>query len=148
MLRGDFVYTSFTQKYKKVEDLVGLTDLNLTPYEGFELRQLYDFNELSDHLKYLVSLNISNNYLSKLTLKNFIRLSFLTANSNMIGECNLVLPRLRKLNLSSNMLKKVPLLIFTPELVELNLSKNLIDKVTIGDLNPVKKNFRNSELII
>ena len=139
MLRGDFVYTSFTQKYKKVEDLVGLTDLNLTPYEGFELRQLYDFNELSDHLKYLVSLNISNNYLSKLTLKNFIRLSFLTANSNMIGECNLVLPRLRKLNLSSNMLKKVPLLIFTPELVELNLSKNLIDKVTIGDLNPVKK---------
>ena len=54
MLGGDLTFTSFTQKYKKIEDLSGLSDLNLTPNEGFELSQLYDLNELSDHLKYLV----------------------------------------------------------------------------------------------
>ena len=50
MLGGDLTFTSFTQKYKKIEDLSGLSDLNLTPNEGFELSQLYDLNELSDPL--------------------------------------------------------------------------------------------------
>ena len=69
MLGGDLTFTSFTQKYKKIEDLSGLSDLNLTPNEGFELSQLYDLNELSDHLKYLVRINVSNNVISKLILK-------------------------------------------------------------------------------
>ena len=139
MLGGDLTFTSFTQKYKKIEDLSGLSDLNLTPNEGFELSQLYDLNELSDHLKYLVRINVSNNVISKLILKNFNSLHTLIAASNMISECTLVLPRLQKLILRCNMLKAMPLLIFTPDLIELDLSKNLIDKITVSDLNPVKK---------
>ena len=126
MLGGDLTFTSFTQKYKKIEDLSGLSDLNLTPNEGFELSQLYDLNELSDHLKYLVRINVSNNVISKLILKNFNSLHTLIAASNMISECTLVLPRLQKLILRCNMLKAMPLFIFTPDLIELDLSKNLI----------------------
>ena len=135
-------FTSFTQKYKSTEELSALTDLNLTPNEGFNLKQLFDLNELNQNLSNLVRLNIHGNSLSNLTLKNFNRLSILIASSNMLTECSLSLTKLQKLDLSSNFLKNIPLLIFTPELVELNLSKNLIDKVQITDLSPVQKTLR------
>jgi len=96
-------YKSITQKFKKAEDLQGLKDLNLTPKEYFQLRDIYELNNFSNYLKSLIKIDLSGNYVSKLILKKFPNVTILLASENMINECNLFLPKLQILNLSSNL---------------------------------------------
>ena len=135
-------YKSITQKFKKAEDLQGLKDLNLTPKEYFQLRDIYELNNFSIYLKSLIKIDLSGNYVSKLILKKFPNVTIVIAAENMINECNLFLPKLQVLNLSSNLLKTIPNLVQIPELVNLNLSRNLIESISLEELNPVKKNLQ------
>ena len=135
-------YKSITQKFKKAEDLQGLKDLNLTPKEYFQLRDIYELNNFSIYLKSLIKIDLSGNYVSKLILKKFPNVTIVLAAENMINECNLFLPKLQVLNLSSNLLKTIPNLVQIPELVNLNLSRNLIESISLEELNPVKKNLQ------
>ena len=135
-------YKSITQKFKKAEDLQGLKDLNLTPKEYFQLRDIYELNNFSIYLKSLIKIDLSGNYVSELILKKFPNVTIVIAAENMINECNLFLPKLQVLNLSSNLLKTIPNLVQIPELVNLNLSRNLIESISLEELNPVKKNLQ------
>ena len=68
-------YESFSEKYvkeyKREEELLGLTELSLTQREKFKLKDISDINDKAMFLKNVQKIDISNNYISKLKLKNF-----------------------------------------------------------------------------
>ena len=92
----------------------------------------------------LTHLDVSNNSLSIMRIRGYIYLDFLKATQNMITKVELNLPKLRKLNLSQNMIEKIFELNNLPNLEELRLNKNSISRITYEDFKPVK----NSLLIL
>ena len=139
-------YLTFSDRYNDVNALSNLTELYLTPKEGFFIKDLIDFEVKKTYLNVLSKLDVSENILSKLALRSFLNLTILIASKNIIKEVNLILPKLVKLDLSFNFITKVFDLSFLPSIKELNLSNNLIEKVIIKDFQPVK--FTLNELFL
>ena len=139
------IYESFSEKYvkeyKREEELLGITELSLTPREKFKLRDITDINDKVMFLKNIQKIDISNNYISKLILKKFPILSIIIASKNMISEVNLDLPKLKILNLNYNLVRTIPDFTKTPEITELNLSRNLISKITIIEFQKLKQSI-------
>ena len=67
--------------------------------------------------------DLVENYISKMNLKGLLNLEELIAPENMINEVSINLYKLRKLNLSSNLINKFPSLNGCPNLKELYLGK-------------------------
>ena len=143
-------YESFSEKYikeyKREEELLGITELSLTQREKFKLRDISDINDKVMYLKNIQKIDISNNYISKLILKKFPILSIIIASKNMISEVNLVLPKLKILDLSYNLVKTIPDFTKTPEITELNFSRNLISRITINDFSKLKQSLTKLDL--
>ena len=144
------IYESFSEKYvkeyKREEELLGITELSLTPREKFKLRDITDINDKVMFLKNIQKIDISNNYISKLILKKFPILSIIIASKNMISEVNLDLPKLKILNLNYNLVRTIPDFTKTPEITELNLSRNLISKITIIEFQKLKQSLTKLDL--
>ena len=112
--------SSSTQKYNLI---------SLKQFENKEYKQTYQ------NLKYL---NIANNSISSLKLKDYKNLETIEAPNNQIYEVELNLPSLTKLNLSKNNLRRMFDLSNIKYLTELNLSQNSIKELSFDLFKSVK----------
>ena len=121
-------------------------DLSDKKYEIKDLDELDSNLEYRQYFLHLNILDVQNNRLSYLKLIKFNYLEKLSANGNMISKVDLNLPKLKKLNLSSNMLDRIPELTQCPNLEELRLDKNSISKITYEDFKCIKATVTTIEL--
>jgi hypothetical protein len=146
----DEVIDSLTKAYpkntlSKDKNILHL-DLSDVKYKLNDLDELEKDYEYIQFFLHLNTIDLNNNKLSILRLKGYNYLEKIVATNNMISKVELVLPKLKKLDLSSNMIDKVPDLSHLPNLEELRLSKNSITKISYEDFKFVKSTLNTLEL--
>ena len=119
-----------------------ITELNLSSAQGYQIKELPDFEAKKHLLNAVEKIDLSDNVLAKLILRDFYSLMVVIATRNMLTEVNLNLNSLVELDLSYNMLNNIPLLTLLPSLEILNLTGNLIEKIDISNLIHVKQSLR------
>jgi len=138
-------WETFFSKYKQDTPL-NLQDLRMTPQDGFLLKDLNDLEISQNMLVHVKSLNVSDNLIPKLRLRNFENIETLDASKNMISEVILSLRKLKTLNLSYNLIPKIFDLKELPNLEKLDLSYNIIEKISLKDFITLKKNLYELDL--
>ena len=91
-------------------------------------------------------LNVSKNSISTLKLKAYNLLETIIATDNCISKVELNLSRLKKIDLSANIITKIFELNSIPLLEELILNKNSISRISFEDFRPVKNTLTTLEL--
>ena len=112
-------------------------NLNSDKYQLINIDK-FDTDRYLSVYKLLTVLNVNDNYISTLNLKNYNSLNTLYASNNHITSVNLYLPSLKKLDLSKNNITKIFELINLPNLQILNLSQNSIKEVSYDNFKNVK----------
>lgn len=113
---------------------------------------LIDLNELETSLDYrqmftnITSLDATRNSLSMLRLKGYNSLEKIKACDNIISKVELNLVKLKRLDLSVNLIGKIFELNSIPNLEELCLNKNVITRISYEDFKPVKSSLAILEL--
>jgi hypothetical protein len=121
-------------------------DLNdPTRYRLLDLDQLdtKDYRNVYMNITYL---DVSRNSISSLKLKGYMLLETIVACDNSITRVELNLPRLKKLNLSDNMITRIFELNNIPLLEELILNKNSTKNIVFEEFKPVKNTLTVLEL--
>ena len=128
--------------YKEVLNL----DLSPDIYNILNLDELEKDPEYRTIYAQINFLDISKNSLSVLRLKSYNNLERIIARENYITKVELNLPRLKKIDLSCNMINKMFELNSVTCLEELILNRNSISKITFEDFKPVKSTLVTLEI--
>ena len=112
-------------------------NLNSDKYQLINIDK-FDTDKYLSVYKLITVLNVNDNYISTLNLKNYNSLNTLYASNNHITSVNLYLPSLKKLDLSKNNITKIFELINLPNLQILNLSQNSIKEVSYDNFKNIK----------
>jgi hypothetical protein len=139
--KPDF-YQKLGEYFKNTTTFSKITAFDASPPE-YNLVDLDDMESenLRQRFINLTYLDVSKNSLSIMRLRGYVYLDFLKATENMISKVELNLPKLKKLDLSQNMIEKLFELNNLPNLEELRLNKNSISKITYEDFKPVKNSL-------
>ena len=136
------VITTLDEKPKDSSEFKMITTLELTTsasqkYNLISVKQLEnkEYKKTYQNLKYL---NIANNSISILKLKDYKNLETIVAGNNQIYEVELNLPSLTRLDLSKNNLRRMFDLSNIKYLTELNLSQNSIRELSFDLFQSVK----------
>jgi hypothetical protein len=121
-------------------------DLSNKIYKLYDLDELDKDGEYRQYFLYLNEIDVQNNKLSLLRLKGFNYLERIFANSNLISLVELNLANLKKLELTSNLLDRVPILNNLPNLEELRLNKNSLTSVHYDEFKPVRATLNTLDL--
>jgi len=145
------IYDKATLENYKEELFLKLNDetkYNLVDLEELEEQEKdsKEYQKYRDKFSKITNMDVSNNSLAVLNLKNYNFLEKITATKNKIIKVELVLQKLTYINLSNNMLTKIFELNSVPNLQTLNLSHNSILKVHYEDFKPVKFTLKTVQL--
>lgn len=142
------VYQHLSEAFPKINSYKNIISLDLSE-DKFNLLDLEELDKDFDYRTIYACINIidlTKNSLTLLKLKGFNNLESVIARENYINKVELNLPRLKKLDLSNNMINKIFELNSINSLEELKLNKNLIERITWEDLKPVKNSLTTLEI--
>lgn len=128
--------------YKEILNL----DLSGSMYNILNLDELEKDPEYRTKFAQINFLDVSKNSLSVLRLKGYNNLERIIGINNFITKVELNLPRLKRIDLSSNLISKMFELNSVTCLEEIILNKNQITKITWEDFKPVKSSLVTFEI--
>jgi len=123
-----------------------ILDLSDTKYQLSDIDDLERDPEYRRIFSLINTLNISQNRVSILILNNYQYLEKINASNNILSKVQFSLARLKKLDLSGNMLDKVPDLSGTPNIEELRLEKNSILRIFYEDFKMIRSTLNTLDM--